>query len=82
MLKKHSILDYVFISHFHLYFSSSLFHKVLTGFKFIVSIITFYRLLHPIISVTRELQGRAVHVIKAFNEVNPCNCRSRQYLRE
>lgn len=48
------------------------FINTLANFEFIVGIISLYRLLHPLVHITQKLQGRAMDVVSAYNEVHSC----------
>ena len=46
--------------------------NALTKFEFIISIISLYRLLHPIAGLTKKLQGRSIDVIEAYANASSC----------
>ena len=51
--------------------ASSYLHAV-AKFEFIIGLVSLYRLLHPFVGITQNLQGRSIDVVKAFNEVRGC----------
>ena len=49
---------------------ATLFLNILTDFEFII--ITLYRLMQPIASITQQLQERAIDVVSTYTEVKDC----------
>ena len=43
--------------------------NALTSFGFIVGLTSLCRLLHPVASITKKLQGRTVDIVKAYQKV-------------
>ena len=41
--------------------------NVITKFEFLTSLVSLYQLLHPLVSITQNLQGRSIDIIKAYN---------------
>ena len=43
--------------------------NAITKFEFLIDLASLYRLLHPFFSITQNLQGRSINIIKTYNEV-------------
>ena len=48
---------------------ASSFFNAITTFEFLIGIISLYRLLHPLSSVTQKLQGRTADIVYALNNM-------------
>ena len=46
--------------------------NAITKFEFLIGLVSFYRLLHPLVGITQNLQGRSIDIIKACNKVKGC----------
>ena len=51
------------------------------NFKFLIGLVSLYRLLHPLVAITQNLQGRSVDIIKAYNRVESC-IQDMQHMRQ
>ena len=41
--------------------------NVITKFEFLTGLVSLYRLLHLLVGITQNLQGRSIDIIKAYN---------------
>ena len=48
--------------------------NAITKFEFLIGLVSLYRLLHPLVGITQNLQGRSIDIIKAYNEVVSMSC--------
>ena len=55
--------------------------NAITKFEFLISLVSLYRLFHPLVGITQNLQGRCISIIKAYNEVEGC-IQDMQYMRQ
>ena len=46
--------------------------NAITKFEFLIGLVSRYRLLHPLFSITQNLKGRSIDIIKAYNKVESC----------
>ena len=46
--------------------------NAITEFEFFISLVSLYRLLHPLVGITQNLQGSSFDIIKAYKEVEGC----------
>ena len=46
--------------------------NAITKFEFLIGLVSLYRLLHPLVGITQNLQGRSIDIIKAYNEAEGC----------
>ena len=46
-----------------------------------IGLVSLYQLLHPLVGITQNLQGRSIDVIKAYNEVESC-IQDMQHMRQ
>ena len=60
--------------------TTSYLHAV-TKFEVIVGLVSFYCLLQPLVSITQNLQGRTIDVVKAYSLVQSC-IEDMKHLRE
>ena len=60
--------------------AASYLHAV-TKFEFIIGLVSLYRPLHPLVSITQNLQGRTIDVVKAYSLVQSC-IEDMKHLRE
>ena len=57
--------------------------NAVTSFEFIISLIAFYRLLHPLAGINNHLQGRSVNIIEAYLWQHiRCNKRYKEHKEE
>ena len=53
----------------------------ITKLEFLIGPVSLYRLLHPLVSITQNLQRRSNDIIKAYNQVESC-IQDMQYIRQ
>ena len=65
-------LSYIYFSPFH-FINMSIVNvlnkkKVITKFEFLIGLFSRYRLFHPLVGITQNLQGRSIDLTSAYNE--------------
>ena len=55
--------------------------NAITKFEFLIGLVSLYRLLHLLVGITQNLQGRSIDIIKAYNEVEGC-IQDMQHMRQ
>ena len=55
--------------------------NAINKFEFLIGPVSLYRLLHPLVGITQNLQGRSIDIIKAYNEVESC-IQDMQHMRQ
>ena len=55
--------------------------NAITKFEFLIGLVSLYRLLHMLVGITQNLQGRSIDIIKAYNEVEGC-IQDMQHMRQ
>ena len=46
--------------------------NAITKFEFLISLVSLYRLLHPLVGNTQNLHGGSIDIIKTYNEIEGC----------
>ena len=46
--------------------------NAITKCKFLIGLVSRYRLVQPLFSITQNLKGRSIDIIKAYNEIGGC----------
>ena len=46
--------------------------NTITKFEFLIGLVSLYRLLHVLVGITQNLQGRSIDIVKAYNKVEGC----------
>ena len=62
-------------------FDSVQYLNAITKFEFMIGLVSLYQLLHPLVGITQNLQGRSIDVIKAYIEVESC-IQDMQHMRQ
>ena len=65
-------LSYIYFSSFH-FISMSIVNvlkkkEAITKFEFLIGLFSRYRLFHPLVGITQNLQGRSIDLTSAYNE--------------
>ena len=55
--------------------------NAVTKFEFLIDLVSLYRLLHPLVGITQNLQERSIDISKAYNEVDSC-IQDMQHMRQ
>ena len=55
--------------------------NAISKFEFLISLVSLYRLLHPLVGITQNLQGRFIDIIRAYNDVEGC-IQDMQHIRQ